>query len=70
MKVCEKCGDEIGTKDGDNECVPCMVRADLLIGEKARKRTARNAQRRAREDALRSVGLVKVRGALGGTYWE
>lgn len=33
-----------------------------------RFRVARN--RRAREDTLRSLGLVKVRGALGGTYWE
>lgn len=33
-------------------------------------RNVRNATRRAREDAYRSCGLVKVRGALGGTYWE
>ena len=26
--------------------------------------------RRQRDDAMRSVGIVKVRGALGGTYWE
>jgi hypothetical protein len=34
----------------------------------ARRRQAAN--RRDREDALRSCGLVKVRGALGGVYWE
>lgn len=38
------------------------------------KRQTRNAKarraRKAREAALRSCGLVKVRGALGGTYWE
>ena len=33
-------------------------------------RNIRNETRRAREDAYRSCGLVKVRGALGGTYWE
>lgn len=25
---------------------------------------------RAKDDAMRSLGLVKVRGALGGVYWE
>jgi len=25
---------------------------------------------RAKDDAMRSLGLVKVKGALGGTYWE
>lgn len=38
------------------------------------KRKARNARaranRRAHDDAMRSCGLVKVRGALGGAYWE
>jgi len=33
----------------------------------ARKRRER---RRDREQALKDLGLVKVRGALGGTYWE
>ena len=26
--------------------------------------------RKARDHAMRSLGMVKVRGALGGTYWE
>lgn len=26
--------------------------------------------RKTREDILKSLGLTKVRGALGGTYWE
>jgi hypothetical protein len=34
----------------------------------ARKRARDN--RRARESAMRDCGLVKVRGNLGGTYWE
>lgn len=38
---------------------------------KARRKTRRaNLNRRDREDVLRSCGLVKVRGALGGVYWE
>jgi hypothetical protein len=39
-----------------------------------RKRKARNARarrnRRERESCLRDLGLTKVRGSLGGTYWE
>ena len=37
--------------------------------EDARKLKARIA-RRERDDAMRGIGMVKVRGALGGTYWE
>lgn len=41
--------------------------ADELNKRKAqRARTARAFK----DDAMRSCGLVKVRGALGGTYWE
>ena len=38
----------------------------------AKRRATRRANKRRRERAetLRSLGLVKVRGALGGTYWE
>jgi uncharacterized Zn ribbon protein len=65
MKFCEQCGDEIATRDGENCCEACEQKA----ADKA-ARAKRNAQRRARDAALRSVGMVKVRGALGGTYWE
>jgi uncharacterized membrane protein YvbJ len=60
MKVCEKCGDEISTKDGENRCKACTNRS---------KKNAAN-QRKAYNDVLKSLGMVKVRGALGGTYWE
>jgi hypothetical protein len=33
-------------------------------------RAIRNKARRDRDDAMRSLGMVKVRGNLGGTYWE
>lgn len=64
MKVCEVCGVEIATRDGDNRCESC----DQM--EHVRKREHRSKARRKREAFLKSVGLVKVRGALGGTYWE
>jgi uncharacterized Zn finger protein (UPF0148 family) len=65
-KVCENCGVEIGTRDGDNLCAVC----DAADNRKALTNQRRKARRREREDVLRSCGLVKVRGALGGTYWE
>ena len=38
---------------------------------KERSRTRKHEMnRKAREEAYKSCGLVKVYGALGGTYWE
>jgi len=37
---------------------------------KRRKTKRANDNRKARDSALRSLGLTKVRGNLGGTYWE
>ena len=62
MKVCEVCGAEIATKDGDNRCEACDRKEAFKVG--------RNKARREREAVLKELGLVKVRGALGGTYWE
>jgi len=35
-----------------------------------RKLAIANRNRAGRDEAYRSAGLVKVRGALGGAYWE
>ena len=32
--------------------------------------SGRNRERRSRDQAMRDLGLVRVRGALGGIYWE
>ena len=37
---------------------------------KLRKLAVNNYKRADRDDAMRSLGLVKVTGALGGKYWE
>ena len=63
MKACEKCGVEIFTKDGENKCDACEA------GRKRRNARARK-QRAGLADAMRSIGATKVRGNLGGTYWE
>ena len=34
------------------------------------KRLRRNRDRRERDQVCRDMGLTKVRGNLGGTYWE
>ena len=65
MKFCETCGCHIETLDGDNQCKAC----DLIEQNEKRRARAREAKRE-REQALKDLGLVKVRGALGGTYWE
>ena len=71
MKVCEICGDEISTKDGDNRCADCeFIEDDTRTKTAKQRRRAASHQRRERESVLNDLGLVKVRGALGGTYWE
>ena len=65
MKVCNVCGIEFSGRDGENTCPDCEHNAQ----SKAKRARAR-ANRKAREYALESCGLVKVRGALGGVYWE
>jgi hypothetical protein len=45
-----------------------QVFAEAKKAEAARQR--RNARRRERDQAMRDLGLRKVRGNLGGTYWE
>jgi hypothetical protein len=60
MKVCRKCGAEFDGLDGQNTCGGCK--------QKTKERA--KMQRKARESVLRDLGLVKVRGAMGGVYWE
>lgn len=62
MKVCESCEAEIDTKDGENLCASCEKSAAW------RKRQREAA--RARRAAMDSIGMVRVRGSMGGTYWE
>ena len=42
--------------------------SDAVLAEV--KRLRHNKARRSRDQAMRDIGMVKVRGALGGTYWE
>lgn len=56
---------------GANEVLMHQTDTRVRRWEKEDARKARaKANRKAREDALRSCGLRKVRGNLGGIYWE
>lgn len=53
--------------------------SDTLVADKAladkvykvvQQRILASNRRKWKENAMRDCGLVKVRGALGGTYWE
>lgn len=63
MKVCSRCGEEIDTKDGENTCPDGCKRKKGQF-----KKT--KLSRKVRESILSDLGLVKVKGAMGGTYWE
>jgi len=63
MKVCDVCGEEIYTRDGENRCRRC-VETTAKLRAIARKRS------KERDQIMSDLGLVKVKGALGGTYWE
>ena len=67
MKVCRCCGNTIYTRDGENYCATCDEGVDSE--DIARRKRARE-NRRARADIMRSLGLTRVRGAMGGEYWE
>ena len=48
----------------------CAYRCARKLYSVRKKHAVRNRSRRERDDAMRSLGLVRVRGALGGVYWE
>lgn len=66
-------------KGKQTECEACKAGLEreatqAFLIPNAEQRVARlhrqALNRASREDALKSLGLVKVRGALGGVYWE
>ena len=69
MKICVQCGKEITPQDGDHWmlCFLCSTCAENVANK---KRLRRNALARARHQAMLDCGLVRVKGALGGTYYE
>lgn len=62
MKFCELCMKEIDTRDGENRCPKCEEKPI------AKKRS--RLKRSEMDDIMGSLGMKRVRGALGGTYYE
>jgi hypothetical protein len=63
MKVCSICGIEIDTRDGENQCASCIEASN-------KKKNRARQLRRERDQIMKDLGLTKVKGALGGVYWE
>ena len=66
MKVCANCGEECYGGDKETLCNKCDI---CETKEQLRRRRA-TANRKGREQVMRDLGLTKVRGAMGGVYWE
>lgn len=64
MKVCNRCGVEIDTKDGENTCPGGCQR------KKDGKYRPTKLTKKERHAIMSDLGLVRVRGAMGGTYYE
>ena len=64
MKVCLRCSTEIFTND--TLCPLCD--SDMI--RRPTKKDKRRLTQKEREEIMRDLGLVKVRGALGGIYFE
>lgn len=63
MKVCETCMNELfDVRDGNNRCESCKKKP-------AAKKKVKN-RRSEMDDLMASCGMTRVRGAMGGTYYE
>jgi len=65
--ICGMCG--VYFADCGTSASPICPLCAREARRKARRERSR-ANRKAREEAYRALGLRKVKGALGGMYWE
>ena len=66
--VCPRCGDKLVGKVCRNGSGTCGE--NYVVPFKHAQQNKRNAARRERDQIMRDCGLIRVRGALGGIYWE
>jgi len=67
---CTKCHRPI-PEGQEEESFGVLYHADCSPEKKRRERNARRrAAARGLREAYASVGMVRVRGSLGGAYWE
>ncbi len=52
------------------DCDACRYERENLTKKQIERNRRARLNRQAHADAMRSLGLVKVRGNLGGSYWE
>jgi len=57
---------QIENRDYETALVDGLMRDRI----QEQKRIKRSRTRRLRDQAMRDIGMTKVRGNLGGTYWE
>lgn len=63
MKVCEICMTELfNVRDGNNRCETCKRKPGTK--KKAKDR------RKEMDDLMASCGMTRVRGAMGGVFYE
>ena len=66
MLICYKCGSQTerasNTRPGEGYCETCLK----VLKTRMRRKTSRKMM----DEAADMCGLVKVRGALGGIYYE
>lgn len=74
QKAWEKLYAQLSFEDQDTVILSPDGAKSIELAMKAQKLAEKTERaywrRRQREQAMRDLGLVKVRGALGGTYWE
>lgn len=56
--------------EGEAEHARAWATQAASAARRVQRARAQRLNRQAREDAYRSAGMVPVRGALGGRYWE
>jgi hypothetical protein len=62
-----------GGADNDPMEGNCFIPDPVIMAEETRKKNNRiknNRMRRDRDQAMRDLGLTRVKGMLGGVYWE
>ena len=64
------CKEAIEANPNAEKVVSGYYQDEIIYCRDEQKRRRDRENRRGRDDAMRSLGLTKVRGALGGTYWE
>lgn len=68
--------DERESNEAADQVLAAIRRSEGLLAGMRRveteqyKRDRRNQRRRERDQAMRDLGLTKVKGGLGTTYWE